>query len=495
MTAIFECHIITAAMADYKAPRSPGCSQPQFASPEPRGDGLARDALEMEQEASSMARAKTARRDARALADNLPEPVGRGSDTKSQLLCVMEALRLLTDEERGLTADELADVVEARCGRRPAQQKVISDVHAVADNAPFGMAVDIPSRGKVGGFRCVRSAFSAEQAMALVNMVETCKFATSQQRKELVDAVKRTVPVSQVEALEQEDVIVDWRELPSKESGQDALEAAAVAREAMRLGKRMAFQYHARGLDGREVPLAVNPSGCEGSGDAGVTGPGGAGTGRGAGPGATAAGGATTDPSGAEPEGAELVETPVALVYCFGNYYVETWAARPGGGHELWNRRLDRIRSPRVSETDAEDPGLREEQRAAIQEKVSQSFEMFGDPEPRTLFLRATEPAAKYVFDRFGPSLRFHEIHDEGKDRLGTACVVVRLGLTFYRWLFGLAGEVSLAEPPDELALGAYWEDVPAGARKPREELVADHQAALAGLKEQADKIRQAYGW
>lgn len=371
---------------------------------------------------------------------------------KSQLLCVMEALRLFTDERHGLTAGKLRDIVGLCTGSRPSEQKLLSDVHALAESDPFGMEVSIPGRGQAGGIRCARSTFTSEQAMALINMVQTCKFATPGQRAELVEALGRTVSAYQRSHLVR-DVIVDRREVPDT---QDVFEAAGVASEAIRSGKKMAFAYCARNLQGDDVPIEGGPEGAD-----------------------------------------ELVETPVALVYAFDNYYVETWATRPDGNKALWDRRLDRIRNPRVVQEQAEDRQRHGELREAIEDKVAQTFDMFGGGEPLTLFLETKAEAAKYVYDRFGALTAFHNIRrdEEGRLTTGIACVAVRPGLTFYRWLFGLAGSVKVVAPPrSELAARDYWNDNPA-ARKAPEELLEDYEQAVAGLQEQARKLAAAYGW
>lgn len=371
---------------------------------------------------------------------------------KSQLLCVMEALQLFTDERHGLTAGKLRDIVGRCTGRRPCEQKLLGDVHALAESGPFGMEVSIPGRGQAGGIRCVRSMFSSEQAMALINMVQTCKFATPDQREELVGTLGRMVSTYQQSSLVR-DIIVDRREVPKT---QDVFEAASVATEAIRDGKKMAFAYRARDLLGKDVPIEGGLGGAD-----------------------------------------ELVETPVALVYAFDNYYVETWATRPDGNKALWDRRLDRVRSPRVAQEPAEDPDMRDELLTTIKDKVSQAFDMYSGGAPLTLFLETKAEAAKYVYDRFGTWTTFHNISQDAEGRLttGIACVVVRPGLTFYRWLFGLAGSVKVVDPRrNDLAAWNYWDDNLA-ARKAPEELIGDYEQAVAGLKEQTRKLAAAYGW
>ena len=92
--------------------------------------------------------------DLRDMADDLPGIVGVDGDARSRLLCVMEILNTHTDEKRGLTAKEIAQVLMNRSdsGNLPSEPTVLADIHAIARNKPNGMEISIPEQGKSGGF-------------------------------------------------------------------------------------------------------------------------------------------------------------------------------------------------------------------------------------------------------------------------------------------------------------------------------------------------------
>lgn len=362
---------------------------------------------------------------------------------KSRTLAVMDILRAFTDGNHGLTAREIASVIGMRTGREPSEGAILSDLHEIAANRPLGMEVTIPGRGKSGGFRCERSALTVAQARLLVNMARTCKFVTAAQRSELCEAVYETVSISQQDAIA--GVCTDGREAPRSS---DAFEAADVSLKAIERGRMLRFVYVDWGLDGEERPLAA-PDGT-----------------------------------------ATFEETPIALVYSFGNYYLETWADLPTPGRRM-TRRLDRMRRPEVSPRRARNTKEVRELGRTVRERTEQTFDMWGDGIPRTLFLRIDSSAARYAFDRFGHGLRIRHVAEDGSH--GYACVTVQLSPTFYRWVVGMGGGVAIAHPRGPGWLVPFWEEA-AIAEKSLEELEDDYRTAISGLGKLMAACAKAHG-
>ena len=362
---------------------------------------------------------------------------------KSRILAVMEILRAFTDGGHGLTAREIASVIGARTGREPSEGSILSDLHEIAANRPLGMEVTIPGRGDAGGFRCERSALTVAQARLLVNMVRTCKFVTAEQRSELCEAVYETISVSQQDAIA--GVCTDGREAPRSS---DAFEAADVSLRALETGRMIRFAYVDWDLDGMERPL--------------------------------------TSPDGTK----TFEETPVSLVYSFGNYYLETWADSPSPGRRM-ARRLDRMRRPELSPRRARNTKEIRELGRTVRERTEQTFDMWGDGVPRTLFLRIDSSAARYAFDRFGHGLRIRHVAEDGSH--GYACVTVQLAPTFYRWVVGMGGSVTISRPQGPGWLAPFWED-PSVAEKRPEELEDDYRTAISGLAQLMGDCAVAHG-
>ena len=102
--------------------------------------------------------------DLKSIAKGLPENIGKKSDARSRLLCVQELLRCATDENRGLTTSEIAKILSFRAkdGKLPSEPTVLEDVHSICENKPDGIQIEVPARGKGGGFRCVNANAAPE---------------------------------------------------------------------------------------------------------------------------------------------------------------------------------------------------------------------------------------------------------------------------------------------------------------------------------------------
>ena len=373
----------------------------------------------------------------------LPPEMGSSGSNKSIILLIAELLRTFTDEEHGLSVDEIRDVIELRTGKRPSENKVLDDIHELAENKPFGTSIEIPARGETKGFRCTKTFIASDQARLLINMVQTCKFITPDQRHDLCEALHGMVSYWQQDEIV-ESVCADERELPTH---QDVFSAADIAYRAIREGKKLSFSYAQRDLYGNEFLI----------------------------------------PNGER--GYVFEETPIALVFSFGNYYVETWEEERG---KRFARRLDKIRDAKVSNADALIDENVQRLRDTVQERLSQTFDMWGDDRPRTLFLRVKGRGIGYTYDRFGPSIKFRNV--DQLEESGYLCVSIQLGPTFYRWLFGMRGLVTIEKPVSTMWVSQFVEDNQ-DVTKPFDELVADFERALYGFWEHLKLTCSALGF
>lgn len=359
----------------------------------------------------------------------------------------MDIVRTLTDESHGLTAREIAWIIGLRTGKAPTEGKVLSDLNEIARNRPLGIEVSVPARGKNGGFRCTSSALSTSQVRLLVNMVRTCKFITAGDRLALCNSLYELVSINEQDSIV-DDVCIDRRETSNET---EVFRAADVASKAMREKRRIRFSYIAQGLDGRSR-LMIAPDG-------------------------------TT----------VFEETPIRLIFSFGNYYLETWGEREQGKWAKLSRRLDKMRDPSVSSKRAQDTRTVSELRRTVEERTSQVFDMWGDGIPRVLFLRVHERAVGYFRDRFGASTHIGHIAEDGSS--GCACVVVQLSPTFYRWLFGMRTAIALERPKSIGWLEPYWDDM-AGCFKGYDSLLEDYRAARAGYRKMLiEALGSLDGW
>ncbi len=374
------------------------------------------------------------------MAKMLTGSLGLEDDARSRLLCTLGILMQFTDADHGLTATDIRDILAARSGsgKRPSEPSVLSDIKALAESGLPAVVIERPARGKADGFRCTRAFLTDAQVRLLINIVRTCKFITLDECRQLCDALEGLVSIYQQDKIVGE-VYVDERPRPTEP---DVYEAADIATRSIELGKKMGFRYCYHGLDGKEH-LIDAPDG-----------------------------------------GHEFHETPIALIFSNGNYYLETWPENPNEvlPRKHFSRRLDRIRNPRVLDTPAEKNDDIDTLKRSVPRRIGQTFDMFGDGVERHLFLKVSALASNNVLARFGHACKFENVA-VGEDGIeyGYLLVSVQLSPTFYRWLCGFGSQIQITHPFDELwARGGSWARHPA-SKRPFASLVEDYEAAVAG--------------
>lgn len=364
-------------------------------------------------------------------------PHGKTSG-KDQLLATLEVLRAQTDPRNGLSARRIAEEVGRICGSVPSDAKVLDDAHAIARAKPFGMEIEFPERGRATGIRRTKGALSSAQARALINMARTCKFVSSTQRDELCEALGALVSESERGEIVR-GVHVDERDLPSSP---DAYLAADVASKAIKEGHMVRFDYATRLLDGTE---SLGDGTC--------------------------------------------CEIPVALVFSFGRYYLETVAPGDLKGGTLM-RRLDKVRNPRPAGR-WKDDGTISELRRTVGERAATRVDMWGSGPRLTLFLRVKASHADYVYDRFGATVKFEHVAKDGS--VGYVCIAVQASPTLCRWLFGMGEGIAAVKPKDHLWASQFWNGAPAAA-KPFDALLADYDEFRRAMESLLATCSALYG-
>lgn len=139
-------------------------------------------------------------------------------------------------------------------------------------------------------------------------------------------------------------------------------------------------------------------------------------------------------------------EEPVALVYSFGHYYLETYSPGANSLSEgLRLRRLDRVKDVSPGKRIKSKEQVSQLSKSVVRD-ISERFDMLGDGICRTLFLRVEGSHAKYVYDRFGHDIKYEHINE--KEGVGYACIKIQLSPTLFRWLFGMSPKITLFNPP-----------------------------------------------
>ena len=352
--------------------------------------------------------------------------------SRSRILSVLDLLVRFTDERTGISASEIARVIGI-CSERPTSENaILKDLHQISESMPMGIRVAIPSHGENIGFRAINKPLSSEEAILISDVVGTSSFIGEAQKEAISSKV--LVFSSDYDVDESiETVFVDRKAGKDTDMFFGVLHAVS---RAIRMNEKVAFKKRVHLMSGPTVKVGF------------------------------------------------YEEDPVAIVFSFGRYYLESMHLDESGFPIPHFHRLDDITDLVITGKPVSDRDKVEALRTSVVADTRQRVDMFGSGTARKLFLEVSGTHAKYVYERFGHDLKFCHI-DESDERnvIGYACVSVMPSPTFYRWLFGMDGAVRLAKPK-----GKRWvESFPNAVASDLESYIQDYEAASEGYKAALD--------
>lgn len=352
--------------------------------------------------------------------------------SRSRILSVLDLLVRFTDERTGISASEIARVIGI-CSERPTSENaILKDLHQISESMPMGIRVAKPSHGENIGFRAINKPLSSEEAILISDVVGTSSFIGEAQKEAISSKV--LVFSSDYDVDESiETVFVDRKAGKDTDMFFGVLHAVS---RAIRMNEKVAFKKQVHLMSGPTVKVGF------------------------------------------------YEEDPVAIVFSFGRYYLESMHLDESGFPIPHFHRLDDITDLVITGKPVSDRDKVEALRTRVVADTRQRVDMFGSGTARKLFLEVSGTHAKYVYERFGHDLKFCHI-DESDERnvIGYACVSVMPSPTFYRWLFGMDGAVRLAKPK-----GKRWvESFPNAVASDLESYIQDYEAASEGYKAALD--------
>lgn len=352
--------------------------------------------------------------------------------SRSRILSVLDLLVRFTDERTGISASEIARVIGI-CSERPTSENaILKDLHQISESMPMGIRMAIPGHGENVGFRAVNKPLSSEEAILISDVLGTSSFIGEGRKDKISSKVLAFSSDYDVDE-SVETVFVDRKAGRDTDAIFNVLHAAS---RAIRMNERLAFKKQVHLMNGSTVKIGT------------------------------------------------YEEDPVAFVFSFGRYYLESMHIDEGGSPSPYFYRLDDIADPVVTGKPVSDRDKVEALRTRVVADTRQRVDMFGSGTARKLFLEVSGTHAKYVYERFGHDLKFCHI-DESDERnvIGYACVSAMPSPTFYRWLFGMDGAVRLAKPK-----GKRWvESFPNAVASDLESYIQDYEAASEGYKAALD--------
>ena len=382
--------------------------------------------------------------EAHELADLLPGDMSC-RNARERLLCVLEILRRLTDRGHVLSNADIRAILVARFGEAcsASENTVAADLRALQTSG----CLDLVLHTTPSGSWVERARLTPSNVRLLLNAVQSSRALSVEQSYELQESLLDLVSRHQEDDLASEILVSSLM----RRDQLQVLETIDTVARAMRRGRRIDFAYTYTGFDGKPHVLASD-------------------------------------------DGKLLrCETPTALYYSEGNYYVETYSSHPWRHSELQRCRADRMTNVAVSETAAENDRAAYDARRSARKRLEREFSMIEGPN-RLLFLRVRSDCTNVFYDRFGLGARFAQYEGQNGDVDQTALTLVSIAqaFSFYRWLSSAGNGIVLAEPPEEIGLRlSPWKrqlkDVS------RERLVQDYQSVRQGFLAYLDQARAPY--
>lgn len=348
--------------------------------------------------------------------------------SRSRMLSVLDLLVRFTDERTGISASEIARVIGICSGKPTSENAVLKDLHQINESMPMGIRVAIPGHGENVGFRAVSKPLSSEEAILISDVLGTSSFIGEGRKDEISSKVLAFSSDHDVDE-SVETAFVDRKTGRDTDAFFSVLHASS---RAIRMNERLAFKKQVHLMNGSTAKIGP------------------------------------------------YEEDPVAIVFSFGRYYLESMHLDDGGSPSPYFHRLDDIVDPVVTGKPLSDREKVEALRTRVVADTRQRVDMFGSGAARKLFLEVSGTHAKYVYERFGHDLKFCHIDESDKRNvIGYACVSVILSPTFFRWLFGMGSAVRLAKPK-----GKRWvESFPNAVASDFESYIRDYEAAAEGYK------------
>ncbi|MBP3885779.1 MAG: WYL domain-containing protein [Olsenella sp.] len=385
-------------------------------------------------------------KDATSLASLLPDGM-RCDNNRERLLCIVEMLRCLTDRDHVLSNADIRAVLRAYFGDgcSAAENTIGADLDAIESSG----CLDLGLHRTPSGVWCERKRLTPAKVRLLLNAVQSSHSLTKEQSYDLQENLQDLMSRHQDYVIT-DQVLVDQRGARSEQKVFATVDTAA---RAMSQGRKIEFEYTFTHFSGKPHAL----------------------------PG--------------DDDRTWRCETPVAIYYSEGNYYVETYTDTPWRhDNKLTRSRADRMMGTRVSKEPADGSRATYDAKRSARKRLEQGFEMV-DGEQRMVFLRVKSCASNMIFDRFGFKTRFEQYDPESDDPDATALTLVTIcqAFTFYRWLSSFGEKVVIAKPPSEMELrSGSWKKRLEGVS--RERLLEDYDCLVRGFLEYLDEARAPYG-
>ncbi|HAM15208.1 MAG TPA: WYL domain-containing protein [Eggerthellaceae bacterium] len=318
---------------------------------------------------------------------------GNDQKQKLKLLYLMRILQEETDPEHGLTMPQILQRLSEE-GITAERKSIYRDIIALRD-----VGVDIQKlSARPVQYVLVRSEFSLDDVMMLIDAVQSSRFITERKSNQLVKSLKGLVSARERKALDKRVHVQDR----VKSLSESTFHSVDIIHEALQRKRKVQFLYFSYNTDLKRK---------------------------------------------ARHEGRRYLLTPVKVVYADGNYYL--------AGYDDTDQKIKTYRIDRMELLQLSDERAARNAEITAYEYEDFAYKRFGmfHGDPTTVTLRVKEQLVDTVVDFFG--------HDLDVAKSTDAYVDVRVNVVkspqFFGWIAGLDGGVTIQAPRTVRAEYKEW--------------------------------------
>lgn len=312
--------------------------------------------------------------------------MAKGTGQKLKLLYVSKIMQKYTDEEHGLTIQELTQKLEKE-GVKAERKSLYEDLR---DLDKFDLVIDGEKDGKSYRYKIVDRPFAIAELKLLVDAIGSSKIISEKKSKKLIEKLGELTSIYEAKKLERQVYVTNR----GKTANEDVYFSIDNIHTAMGENKRITFQYVQWNIKKELVPRH---------------------------------------------DGAFYDVSPWGLVWDDENYYLVGFDSN---SQKIKHYRVDKM--IRLTILDEAREGKEAFEKLNFAEYTQMNFGMFGGRE-EVVKIQFPDDKVGILLDRFGTDISIVSKYDN----TSVARVKVCLSNQFYGWLFGLGGDFVLTGPDE----------------------------------------------
>ncbi len=305
------------------------------------------------------------------------------ANQKTKLLYLMRILLQQTDEEHGLTLDDIVRAL-AECGIDAERKALYNDFEMLRT---YGIDIEM-RRGKTVRYHVVSRDFELPELKLLVDAVQSSKFITRKKSEQLIGKIERLASHHEAKSLHRQVYVANRL----KTVNETIYYTVDHIHEAMQANRQLSFRYYDYNVQKNKV---------------------------------------------FRHDGNPITVSPWALIRDDENYYMVAYDA---AAQKIKHYRVDKMQD--ASTVDEPREGGEQFTNFDTAAYAKKTFGMFGGDE-ETVTLECQNDIAGNILDRFGMDIPFTDITDTHF----RVRVKAQISPPFFTWLMNFRGKVKILAP------------------------------------------------